>query len=348
MDRILTYSQAIREATEQEMTRDPSVTVMGIGVDDFTGVFGTTLGLREQFGDERVLNTPLSEDAMTGAAIGAALAGLRPIHVHIRMDFLLLAMNQLVNIAAKSSYMYNGAVSVPLVVRSIIGRSWGQGPQHSQGFYPFFMHVPGLKVIAPSNPYTAKGSLIESIRDDNPVIFIEHRMLHKLEGRVPEEPYTVDLGQAQILKSGVDVTLVGISYMAVECFRAAELLAGRGINAEVIDPVSLSPLDELTILRSTEKTGRLVVVDNTWTTCGAGSEILASVAQSLEGIKNIRFHRMGYAAATCPTTKVLENQFYPNAISIAEAAYNLVRGTKEAWPVTGGESSEITSFRGPF
>src|SRR5436309_10952081 len=220
------------------MTRDPSVIVLGLGVDDFKGLYGTTRGLQDEFGTERVFDTPLSEYGMTGVAIGAAMAGLRPIHVHIRMDFVLLAMNQIVNMAAKARYMYGGAVSVPIVVRSIIGRSWGQGPQHSQALHALFMHIPGLRVVAPSTPYDAKGCLIMSIRDDNPVMFIEHRMLHSQVGHVPEESYAVPLGKARVLADGTDVTLVGISWMAVECMRARSYLAQIGISAEVIDPVS--------------------------------------------------------------------------------------------------------------
>ena len=189
--RMLSYVDAIREATDQEMARDPSVLVFGLDVDDPKAIQGTTRGLLEKYGLERVFGTPLSEDAMTGAAIGMALAGLRPIHVHIRMDFLMLAMNQLVNVAAKSRYMYGGQVSVPLVVRSMIGKSWGQGAQHSQGLYSFFMHVPGLKVVAPTTPYDAKGCLIAAIRDDNPVLYVEHRILHFQNGPVPTETYTV-------------------------------------------------------------------------------------------------------------------------------------------------------------
>src|SRR4029453_11559196 len=189
MERVLTYAQALLEATEQEMERDPSVILFGIGVDDFKGTWGTTKDLHLKFGRDRVFDTPLAEDGMTGIAIGAALAGLRPIHVHIRMDFVLLAMNQLINIAAKSRYMFGGAVNVPLVVRAVIGRSWGQGAQHSQGLHALFMHVPGLRVVAPTTPYDAKGCLLESLRADGPVMFVEHRMLHGVKGHVPEEAY---------------------------------------------------------------------------------------------------------------------------------------------------------------
>ena len=348
MERVLTYVEAIREATEGEMTRDPSVIVFGMGVDDFKGIYGTTKGLAEKFGRERVFDTPLSEDAMTGVAIGAALAGLRPIHVHIRMDFVLLAMNQLINMASKSRYMYGGAVSVPIVVRSIIGRSWGQGPQHSQGLHSFFMHVPGLKVVAPSTPYDAKGCLIQSIRDDNPVMFVEHRMIHFQKGYVPESEYIVPLGKARMLAEGSDITLVGISHMAVECLRAQRHLAGVGISAEVIDPISLSPLDTDAIVTSVQKTGRLIVVDTDWTACGASAEITAQVTERLQDIKEIRLHRMGFEPVTCPTTKNLEDCFYPNPPKIASAAYSLVHNHGKSWMPTYNEAPEIIEFKGPF
>src|SRR4051812_23294232 len=194
--RTLSFVDAVREAADLEMGRDPSVVVFGLDVDDPKAIQGTTRGLLERHGPERVFGTPLSEDAMTGVAVGMALAGLRPIHVHIRMDFLMLAMNQLVNVAAKSRYMYGGRVSVPMVVRSMIGKSWGQGAQHSQGLYSFFMHVPGLKVVAPSTPYDAKGCLAAAVRDDNPVLFVEHRLLHFHRGPVPEGDYEVRPGRA--------------------------------------------------------------------------------------------------------------------------------------------------------
>src|SRR5438067_7314584 len=189
--RTLSFVDAVREAADLEMARDPSVVVFGLDVDDPKAIQGTTRGLAEKYGPERVFGTPLSEEAMTGAAIGMALAGLRPIHVHIRMDFLLLAMNQLVNVAAKARYMYGGRVSLPLVVRAMIGKSWGQGAQHSQGLYSFFMHVPGIKVVAPATPYDAKGCLIAAVRDDNPVLFVEHRLLYFQQGPVPGPSYSV-------------------------------------------------------------------------------------------------------------------------------------------------------------
>lgn len=349
-ERIITYAEAIREATEQEMARDRSVIVMGLGVDDFKGSFGTTRGLREKFGGARVFDTPLAEDGMTGVAIGAALAGLRPIHMHLRMDFLLLAMNQLVNIAAKSRYMFGGAFSVPIVVRSVIGRSWGMGAQHSQGLHSLFMHVPGLKVVAPATPYDAKGCLISAIRDPNPVMFIEHRMLHAMKGYVPRGSYMVPFGRARVLRKGRDVTLVGISHMVAECLRAARCLESAGIAAEVIDPVSLSPLDAGTIARSAARTGRLIVVDAAWTACGASAEIAARVAEhplQKQLRKPIRIQRMGFAPVPCPPSKPLERRYYPDPITIAQTAYALVRG-RRAWKPRESISVEIAEFRGPF
>lgn len=349
-DRSLRYVDAIAEAVRQEMERDSRVFVYGLDVDDHKSIQGSTAGLLQKFGPERVFTTPLSEDAMTGFGIGAAMAGLRPIHVHIRMDFLMLCMNQLVNMAAKASYMYGGAVQVPMVVRSIIGKSWGQGAQHSQGLYPMLMHVPGLKVVAPSNAYDVKGCMIAAIRDNNPVMFVEHRLLYSTEAPVPEEPFTVEFGKARVLRRGNDITIVGISNMAIEALRAAELLDEVGISAEVIDPISLSPLDSDTIVRSAEHTGRLIVVDNTWTMCAAGAEIIARVAERPFRGRSIRFERMGFAPTTCPTTPSLEREFYPNPATIAAAAHRVVRPGGENWTPDPrrAELSYQVQFRGPF
>ena len=348
MERSINYGDAIREATDQEMARDSGVFNMGIGIDDFRAFYGTLKGLAEKYGRGRVLGTPLSEDAMTGIAIGAAQGGMRPIHVHERMDFILLAMNQLVNIAAKSRYMYGGAVHIPIVVRACVGRSWGQGAQHSQAFHSYFMHVPGIKVVAPTTPYDAKGCLIAAIRDDNPVIYMEHRLLHKYKGHVPTEAYTMPFGKARILGEGTDVTIVGISFMAVESLRARALLESAGVKAEVIDPVSLSPLDMDTIEKSVRKTGNLLVVDNGWVTCGAAAEILAQTVERMGGERAINVKRMGFAPVSCPTVKCLEEHFYPNAHTIAETAYSVIHKGKQTWNSGRTEPPEITEFKGPF
>jgi pyruvate/2-oxoglutarate/acetoin dehydrogenase E1 component len=347
-ERTLTYVDAVREAADLEMTRDPSVIVFGLDVDDPKAIQGTTRGLLEKYGPGRVFGTPLSEDAMTGAAIGMALGGLRPIHVHIRMDFLMLAMNQLVNVAAKSHYMYGGAVHVPIVVRSMIGKSWGQGAQHSQGLYSFFMHVPGLKVVAPATPHDAKGCLIAAVRDDNPVLYVEHRMLHFQNGPVPEASYTVAPGKARVTATGNDVTLVGISYMQVECLRARHYLQSVGVSAEVVDPIWLAPLDVDTIVDSVAKTGRLIVVDNGWSCCGAGAEIVARVTERLQGERDFRVARMGFAPTTCPTTPALEDLYYPNGRTIAARARDLIEGKATGWLPAEDKSLNTLVFRGPF
>jgi pyruvate/2-oxoglutarate/acetoin dehydrogenase E1 component len=347
-ERSLSYVEAVREATEQEMARDPAVVLFGLDVDDPKAIQGTTRGLVEKFGPERVFGTPLSEDAMTGAAVGMALAGLRPIHVHIRMDFLMLAMNQLVNVAAKTRSMYGGQACVPMVVRAMIGKSWGQGAQHSQGLHSFFMHVPGLKVAAPSTPHDAKGCLIAAVRDNDPVLHVEHRMLHFQHGPVPEAPYAVPPGKARVAVPGEDLTLVGVSYMQTECLRAQRYLDEVGVRAEVIDPIWLSPLDIQTIATSAEKTGRLLVVDTAWVNCGAAAEIVAGVAERLAGVRDLRLRRMGFAPTTCPTTPVLEDLFYPNARTIAAACRDLVEGVETGWLPRERPDLRSIEFKGPF
>jgi pyruvate/2-oxoglutarate/acetoin dehydrogenase E1 component len=347
MNRILSYTEAIREAIEQEMERDSSVIVLGQGVDDPKRILGTTKGLVEKFGPKRVFDTPLSEDGMTGAAIGMALGGLRPIHSHIRMDFVLLAMNQIVNMASKMHYMFGGVFNVPIVIRAIIGKSWGQGPQHSQSFYPMLMNVPGLKIVAPSTAYDVKGCMIQSIRDNNPVLFIEHRLLYYQKGYVPTESYTTAFGRARVLFEGSDITLVGIAQMAIECLRAQQLLEEVGVGSEVIDPVSLNPLDIETIASSAIKTRRLIIVDNAWVPCGAGAEIIARLAEQ-DVLNDIQVCRMGFAFTPCPTTPSLEEHFYPDASKIALKAYEMVWPDKEPWEPTTALQVEEMEFKGPF
>ncbi len=346
-ERTISYVDAIREAADQVMEQDDSVIVFGLDVDDPKAIQGTTKGLLEKYGQLRVFGTPLSEDAMTGAAIGMALAGLRPIHIHIRMDFLMLAMNQLINVAAKSHYMYDGHVHLPLVVRSMIGKSWGQGAQHSQGLYPQLMNIPGLKIVAPTTPYDAKGCLIAAIQDQNPVMYVEHRILHFQRGIVPETPYVVAPGKARVTAIGSDITLVGISYMQIECLRAHHYLKDVGISAEVIDPIWLSPLDIETIVASVRKTGRLCVVDNGWTTCGAGAEIITQVLEHLQGETKVQVHRLGFAPVTCPTAPNLEALFYPNGQTISSTAYAMIRGNHDWMPTERADLKDI-EFKGPF
>lgn len=346
-NRLLTYVNAIQEALEQAMAADPDVFVFGLDVDDHKAIQGSTRGLAARFGPERVFTTPLSEDAMTGVAIGAAMAGMRPVHTHIRMDFLLLCMNQLINIAAKAHYMYGGQVRVPMVVRSMIGKSWGQGAQHSQGLQSLFMHIPGLKVVAPSNAHDAKGCMLQAIKDNNPVIFVEHRLLYSTEAFVPQEPFCVPFGKARRLTEGSDLTVVAISNMVQESLRAQELLSEIGVSAEVIDPISLVPLDIETICQSVRKTGRLLVIDSAWTACGASAEIVSGVVERLPSVPIVA-RRIGFAPTTCPTSPWLEAAFYPNPSTIAQAAYQMVRDASDWIPDPARVNLGRQQFRGPF
>jgi pyruvate/2-oxoglutarate/acetoin dehydrogenase E1 component len=349
--RLIRYVDAIAEACAQEMERDERVFVFGLDVDDHKAIQGSTAGLVEKFGPDRCFGTPLSEDAMTGMAIGAAMAGYRPVHVHIRMDFMMLAMNQLINMAAKSHYVYNGQVNVPLVARTMIGRSWGQGAQHSQAMHSMFMHVPGLKVVAPSNAHDAKGCMAAAIRDNSPVIFMEHRLLCNMESYVSPESYVTPLGQGRVMHEGKDVTIVAISHMVIESLRASHYLEKAGISAEIIDPITLRPLDMELIANSVKKTGRLLIVDNGWLTCGAASEIITRMVEMFpEGLggKAIPMARMGFADTPCPTTKPLENLFYPTGKTIAERAFRLIDPKGHIDLPSDHEIQEVDEFKGPF
>ena len=319
MTRHLKFFEAIREAQDLCMAKDPSVYVMGLGVPDPKGIFGTTLGLQEKYGPKRVLDIPLSENAMTGVAIGSALVGMRPIFTHQRVDFALIAMEQMINQAAKWHYMFGGQSQVPLVIRMIIGRGWGQGPQHSQSLQSWFAHVPGLRVVMPVTPHDAKGLLISSIEDDNPVIFMEHRWLYAISDHVPEGLYRIPLGRARIVRQGHDVSIVATSYMVLDAIRAAEKLSESGIQAEVIDLRSLRPLDDATILQSVRKTGRLVMADTGWKAFGASAEILALVAEKALGDLKAPPIRVALPDSPTPTSPALSDHFYPGPGQIAAA-----------------------------
>jgi pyruvate/2-oxoglutarate/acetoin dehydrogenase E1 component len=318
--RDLKFFQSINEALDVCMTLDPSVYVIGLGVPDPKGIFGTTLGLKEKYGPGRVLDMPTSENGMTGVAIGSALVGMRPVMIHQRIEFALLAIEQIVNQAAKWHYMFAGKASVPMVIRLVIGRGWGQGPQHSQSLQSWFAHIPGLKVVMPTTPHDAKGLLISSIEDNSPVIFLEHRWLHNTYGPVPEEPYRVPLGKARVARTGTDLTIVAISYMVLEALRAAEILARAGIQAEVIDVRTLRPLDTESILNSVVKTGHLIAVDTGWKTVGMGAEIVARVAE--EAFQSLKSSpkRVGMLDTPVPTTPALAKLCYPRAVDLVRLA----------------------------
>ncbi|MFC1620759.1 alpha-ketoacid dehydrogenase subunit beta [Candidatus Omnitrophota bacterium] len=317
--RGLTYREAIKEATTLALQEDDRVFLIGEGIDDAGGVFGTTKDLHKKFGRSRVIDIPIAENAMTGVAIGAAIAGTKPIFIHMRVDFLPMSMDQIVNHLAKWSYMFGAKVKIPLTIRSIIGRGWGSAAQHSQSLQALFMHVPGLKVAMPSTPYDVKGLLLSSIKGNCPVIFIEHRWLYEHVGYVPEGIYTVPFGKGLVRRAGNDVTLVGISYMLFESLKAQEILSKEGVSVEVIDPRTLNPLDEELIIESVKKTGRLVIADTGWKNCGSSAEISARVSEKAFEHLRAPIARIGLPEAPTPASPALEKEFYPGAKDIVSA-----------------------------
>jgi len=277
--REITYREAIREALRQEMQRDERVFLFGEDLGIYGGAFGVTYGLLEEFGEERVRDTPISEAAIAGGAVGAALAGMRPVAEIMFMDFLTLSMGQLENQAAKNRFMFGGRATVPMVLRTPEGSGTGAAAQHSQSLEAWFVHVPGLKVVMPSTPYDAKGLLVSAIRDDNPVIFVEHKLLYNTKGPVPEEEYTIPLSQSEVKREGKDVTVIAISIMVQRALAAAEVLAQEGIEVEVVDPRTIKPCDYETITRSVMKTGRVLIVHEACKTGGFGGEVAAHIAE---------------------------------------------------------------------
>ncbi|MBF0531545.1 MAG: alpha-ketoacid dehydrogenase subunit beta [Candidatus Omnitrophica bacterium] len=322
--RKLSYGEAIREALDQALAADPNVYVMGQGVDDPGGMFGSTKDLHKKYGGRRVFDTPLSENAVIGMALGSAMCGLRPVSVHNRPDFLLVAMDQIANHAGKWHYMFAGRVKVPIVIRACIGRGWGSAAQHSQALQSLFVHTPGLKVLMPTTAFDAKGLLLAAIADPNPVLYFEQRWLYKHTGDVPEEMYSVPIGQGVIRREGKDITIVAVSHMAVEALRAAEELAKLGISAEIIDPRSLKPFDEQLVLDSVKKTGRLLVADLSWKTCGFAAEVIATVTE--KGFASLKSApvRVTFPDIPTPSSYVLEEAFYPGVADIVSAARKMV------------------------
>lgn len=317
--RLISYPEAIREGVQQALSLDPTVFVMGQGVDDPGGMFGATKDLHKEFGPDRVFDTMLAESSLTGVAIGAALGGMRPVYFHNRPDFLTLAMNQLINNASKWYYMFGGAINVPLVIWSCIGRGWGSAAQHSQALQALFFHIPGLKLIMPSTCHDAKGLMLAAIKDNNPVLIIDHRFNFKQKGIVPEKMYSIPIGKGIVRKKGKDVTVAAISHLVVDAFLAAKELEENGIDVEVIDIRTLRPLDESLILESVSKTGRLVIADTGWKTGGVTAEISAMVTE-----KAFRFLKSPVLRVACPDVPTpagftLEDAFYIGKPEIKEA-----------------------------
>jgi len=328
LTREITYAEAIREALRQEMRRDERVFLIGEDIGIYGGAFGVTYGLLEEFGEERVRDTPISEQTIAGAAIGAALIGMRPVAEIMFMDFVTLAMEQLVNQAAKLHFMFGGKAKVPMVLRTPAGSGTGAAAQHSQSLEAWFVHVPGLKVVMPSTPYDAKGLLISAIRDDNPVIFVEHKLLYKTKGPVPEEEYTIPLGVADVKREGSDVTIVATSIMVRRALAAAEKLAQEGIEAEVIDPRTLKPLDTETIISSVMKTGRALIVHEAPKTCGFGAEVSARITEGEAFFYlDAPVRRLAGMDVPIPYNPKLERGVVPQEEDIIKAVRELVSGT---------------------
>ncbi len=315
-NRNINYAEAINEALLQSMKLDKKVVVMGLGVDDPKRIFGTTNNLFEVFGKDRVFDMPTSENAITGFAIGMSLGKFKPVLCHQRVEFALLTMDQIINQAAKWFYMNNGQMNVPIVIRLIIGRGWGQGPQHSQSLENLFAGIPGLKVVSPSSAYDAKGMLISSIADKDPVIFFEHRWLHSTYSQVPNKFYKIPIGKSKIAKKGKDVTIVSSSYMTIESMKASEILKNYYIDAEVVDLRTLRPLDVNPIIKSVNKTKKLLVVDNGWTQYGISSEVITKVTTHKNFDKNIIVSRVGIADTPIPSTRSLAKLCYPDCVDI--------------------------------
>lgn len=350
VQRTLTFAQSIRDALATALAIDPGVVVLGLGTDDPRGVFGTTLNLHKEFGTERAFDVPTSENALTGIAVGMALAGHRPILTHQRLDFALLSMDQLINNAAKWRFMFGGKRSVPIVIRMIIGRGWGQGPTHSQNLQALFAHIPGLKVVMPSFADDAKGLLLSSIFDDNPVIFLEHRWLHNSKSEVPQGDVRIPLGKAHIVREGKDVTIVGASYMTVEALHAIDFLKKYNVHPELIDLRTIRPIDWDTIKKSVKKTGRLLALDTGHETGGVAGEIIARIATenwSDLAVAPIRLTAPDAPEATSPS---LTRNYHIHADQIAKAAATLAGATIDVTPLAlqGPHDVPDSWFTGPF
>jgi len=315
----MTFAQAIKDAHVVEMERDPNIYVAGEDVGVFGGCFGVTAGLLEQFGEKRVKDTPITESAIVGTAVGAASVGLRPVIELMFVDFIGVALDQLYNQAAKMKYMFGGKAKIPMVMRTACGAGIGAAAQHSQCLEALFMHLPGLKVVMPSTPYDAKGLLIEAIRDDNPVVFLEHKMLYAMEGEVPEGAYTIPFGEADIKREGEDVTVVATANMVHTALGAAETLAAEGISLEVVDPRTLYPLDGETIFASVKKTHRLVILHEEVKFAGSGAEIAAQVAEEAFDYLDAPILRVAAPFCPVPFSPPLEKAYVPSEQQLIDA-----------------------------
>ena len=322
--RKISFAKAINEGIDQSMRIDKNLICFGLGTTDPKGIFGTTLGLEKKYGKDRVFDMPTSENAMTGIAIGASLNGTKSIMCHQRLDFFLLAMDQLVNSAAKWHYMFGSQCSIPITIRLILGRGWGQGPTHSQNLQSWFNHIPGLKVVMPASPFDAKGLLIESINDPNPVIFLEHRWLHNSHGEVPHKPYRVSIGKAKKIKLGNDITILSMSYLNAEAIHAVEYLKSKDILCDLIDLRSISPIDWELIFESIRKTGRIIVLDTGFKNGSVAGEIISEIVSKLFRFLKEPPIRIAMPDVPEPTSYGLTKGFYIGAKDIVEKCFDLM------------------------
>ncbi|MDP7239356.1 MAG: transketolase C-terminal domain-containing protein [Candidatus Latescibacteria bacterium] len=322
--RLLSYAQAIREAHAQLLENDPRVFVFGQGLYSPWYAGSSLLDIDIDYGRERVIDSPVSENATTGAAIGAAIVGMRPIVFHPRMDFMLLAVDPIVNQAANWSYLFAGKINVPIVIRAVINRGGEQGAQHSQALQAMFMHIPGLKVVMPSTPYDAKGLLIAAVNDGNPVIYIDDRWLYEETGHVPEEMYQVPIGSAQVMRKGEDISIVATSHIVSHAMTAAGKLETQGIHAEVINLRSIKPWDQETVLASVRKTGRIVIADAAWATGGIAAEIGMVISSILFSELKSPVQRVTLPDAPAPIATAHEKMYYPDANSIVKSVKNIL------------------------
>ena len=322
--RTISYVEAINEALHQIIAKDTRAFLIGQGVTSPWYVGSTTIGLIDQFGPSRIIDTPTSENAITGVALGTALAGLHPILCFPRMDFMHYAMDQIANHIANWHYMFGSQLNAPVTIWAIINRGGEQAAQHSQALQAFFMHIPGLKVVMPSTPYDAKGLLIASMEDENPVVYIDDRWLYQIEGDVPEELYSIQIGKGAVRREGKDATVVATSYLVHEALKASESLDKEGINVEVVDLRSLKPLDENLLLSSVKKTKRLVVVDGGWKTCGIAAEISSRIAESnIFKCLKAPVIRVSLPDTPAPASSALEKVYYPNVEKITSTVKKL-------------------------
>lgn len=358
LKRQISYVDAIQEALDQSMAKDERVILIGEGVPDPKAIFNSTLGLQEKYGVDRVFDMPLSENGVTGACIGAAISGMRPVMIHQRIDFALLSLDQIINNAAKWHYMFNGKSNVPLVIRMIIGRGWGQGPQHSQSLQALFALIPGLKVVMPTTAHDAKGMMVSAINDENPVIFLEHRWLHPVIDAVPESIYEVPLDTAKVLCEGKDITIATFSYMTIEALIASRaLLSIMGVSVELIDMRSVRPLDSQTVIDSVKKTGRLIVADTAHKTGSIAAELISQVVEAAFKSFKAAPIRVCSPDFPTPTAPSMTKDYYPTPLTIAEAVLKMLRKDRKtksyqelvnAITRQGMHDIPNREFKGPF